>query len=462
MDIKDVVNVGVGIIASTAKNVVAAATTPPVEQAVAPATEQKPVEQAPPPKQVEPPAVPNENIVANNNIDITTKPIPKEDSKVDGASKETTQSTEGKTEKKPITGLLATTAGLTEPTNKPTPKENETNRKDSAMRRDAIANIRVASNNPNFEPTYGKYSAATMNNTERELPSESSAKLYKERWDLQQEGKTLIFKKGAVTKKIEKKSEEEAKYVKELLRPTGVDSYEANQTDNGNCATLSQIQHAFLTGERIDKIAEKIKYNYQTKEVAISLVDNKTLESKDYIFNQAQIERGKTDGKTDAYYGTIAKSKTHQDINTFMDLALRQHSGGNNEELKNNYALDPKNLYARMGVLQKALDPIKEPTYYAADKTGKIVQKKVVLDRFSLEQLAEMQKTAPEAGITLWINRGDKITKNSGLYAPHAYSLISVDLKTRTALVVNPHDSSKLLKITDATQFFDSAFVENL
>ena len=52
MGIKDLVNVGVAAAsaaaASTAKSVVAAETTPPVEQAVAPATEQKPVEQAPP------------------------------------------------------------------------------------------------------------------------------------------------------------------------------------------------------------------------------------------------------------------------------------------------------------------------------------------------------------------------------------------------------------------------------
>ena len=323
----------------------------------------------------------------------------------------------------------------------------------------------VAQNNINITRT-----PITSAETSQENPvtSQSSAYLYQQ-WDLKQEGKTLILKKRDGTEvRIEKKSEEEAKYVKELLRPTGVDSYEAKQGDNGNEVTLSQIQHAFLTGERIDKIAEKIKYNSQTKEVAISLVDNKTLESKDYIFNQAQIERG----RTDRYNNTIASSTTHQDINTFLDLALRQHSGGNDEELKNNDVLDPKNLYGRFGQLQFALDPTKEQTDYSSNAEGKLVKGRASEKRLSLEQLAEMQKTAPEAGITLWIKQRkiapgvndpeqEKIVKNSGLVLHHAYTLVSVDLKTRTAWVVNPHDSSKLLKITDATQFFNRAYVEN-
>ena len=446
MGIQNVFNVKAGM-ASIPKNLIFTVNKQTVDTLTEPLS--APIaEQAPPTKQVEPPAVSNETIVANNNINITRTPI---------TSAETSQENPvilkgGFSEKDKVGEFLpierfknAKTSWLKRPY--------------SEMRRDAITNIKVASNNPNFEPTIGKYSAATMNNTERELPSQSSAYLYQQ-WDLKQEGKTLILKKRDGTEvRIEKKSEVEANYVKELLRPTGVTSYEAKQGDNGNCVTLSQIQHALLTGERIDEIADKIHYNPTTKEVAISLIDNKTFEPKDYIFNQAQIERG----RTDRYNNTIASSTTHQDINTFLDLAFRQHAGGNNEELKNNSALDAKNLDAREGVLQKAVDPIKQPIkYYPSDKTGEIVRNRTLLNRFSLEQLAEMQKIAPEAAITLWINRGDKITEKSGVVDLHAYTLVSVDLKTRTALVVNPWDSSKLLKITDATQFFNRAIVENL
>jgi hypothetical protein len=501
MGIKDLVNVGVAAAsaaaASTAKSVVAAETTPPVEQAVAPATEQKPVEQAPPKKQVEPPAVSNETIVANNNIDITTKQIPKEDSKADGASKETTQSTEAKTEKSLLTGIVATAAAAGDEIGGFLSNEffkvaqtftsltGSMQGIDSQIKlrnkiKDDITTIKVdpeklAKERPEFEPRIGKFSTASVNNTQKEPPKESSANRYTQ-WDMKIDEKdpTVIIIKDINGKesRVKKKSAEEAKFVKETIKPTGVDFYETGQV--GHSLILATLQDRQLTGRGVDDIATAMIYDPKTGSAGMSLV-NKNGERKDYMLTHQQLERG----MTDRYGNTIAVSNSyqHQRLNALQDLTLRNWAQQNIPYLIDSDPHDANNLLVASygdNIMQRALNPGKIGVEYVVDKDnnivkvepGKLPTRDMLERRFSSEQLAKIRRKVPDANIIVSMHSGDNknpndVIRKSGLYSNHAYTLIDV-APDGTLLVVDPRDSSKILRITDKTNFIEMVTVQNL
>jgi len=156
------------------------------------------------------------------------------------------------------------------------------------------------------------------NNVEIKRTTISTAPNYQS-WGLEIKGNQLFLNvKGKDPQVVKTGEPEELEAIKQLFKPKNVQSYETSQENNGNCATVANIQEMMLRGPHLAKLIGAVGYDSKKKLWSMTYTHK---DGTPHTYNLPQEEMASKRPPNDY---TFPSSKTHQDLVSLIEGTFRR------------------------------------------------------------------------------------------------------------------------------------------